>query len=98
VLDEVDAALDATNVVRVATYMRHMTRAETEGHFQARRCRLLRAESGRGLLIGLCLSVCGHGSNGRELSKIGLQQSLAACRVSGCWAHSTAVVRARRCK
>lgn len=34
VLDEVDAALDATNVVRVANYMRHMTRDDTEGNFQ----------------------------------------------------------------
>ncbi|PSC68712.1 structural maintenance of chromosomes 1 [Micractinium conductrix] len=34
VLDEVDAALDATNVVRVATYMRHMTRGDTQGCFQ----------------------------------------------------------------
>eukprot|EP00887_Chlorella_sp_A99_P005722 scaffold1.g5722.t1 len=34
VLDEVDAALDATNVVRVATYMRHMTRPATPGAFQ----------------------------------------------------------------
>lgn len=34
VLDEVDAALDATNVVRVANYMRHMTRGDTRGNFQ----------------------------------------------------------------
>ncbi|EFN54639.1 hypothetical protein CHLNCDRAFT_52951 [Chlorella variabilis] len=34
VLDEVDAALDATNVVRVANYMRHMTRDDTQGSFQ----------------------------------------------------------------
>ncbi|KAI3423850.1 hypothetical protein D9Q98_009684 [Chlorella vulgaris] len=34
VLDEVDAALDATNVVRVANYLRHMTRSDTQGCFQ----------------------------------------------------------------
>ncbi|GAB4822702.1 hypothetical protein N2152v2_009748 [Parachlorella kessleri] len=34
VLDEIDAALDATNVVRVATFMRHMTRQTTPGSFQ----------------------------------------------------------------
>lgn len=34
VLDEVDAALDSTNVVRVANYLRHMTRDSTPGCFQ----------------------------------------------------------------
>ena len=34
VLDEVDAALDATNVVRVANYLRSMTREGKEGGFQ----------------------------------------------------------------
>jgi hypothetical protein len=36
VLDEVDAALDATNVVRVANYMRAATREGAEGSFQVR--------------------------------------------------------------
>lgn len=36
VLDEIDAALDATNVVRVANFMRHMTRDATPGNFQVR--------------------------------------------------------------
>lgn len=34
VLDEVDAALDATNVVRVANYLKSMTREGKEGGFQ----------------------------------------------------------------
>ncbi|KAL6768897.1 SMC1 [Auxenochlorella protothecoides x Auxenochlorella symbiontica] len=34
VMDEVDAALDAANVVRVANYLRHMTRRSTNGSFQ----------------------------------------------------------------
>uniref|UniRef100_A0A1D2AFX7 Structural maintenance of chromosomes protein n=1 Tax=Auxenochlorella protothecoides TaxID=3075 RepID=A0A1D2AFX7_AUXPR len=34
VMDEVDAALDAANVVRVANYLRHMTRRSTDGSFQ----------------------------------------------------------------
>lgn len=34
VLDEIDAALDASNVVRVASYMRRMTRADAAAPFQ----------------------------------------------------------------
>lgn len=36
VLDEVDAALDAGNVARVANYLRQMTRPDTENAFQVR--------------------------------------------------------------
>ena len=36
VLDEVDAALDAANVARVAAYLRRMTREGAEGGFQVR--------------------------------------------------------------